>query len=285
MGYGRWTNEEWTRYSEFRIRGRGVQEIYSSRGMQDKYDPALISTRESRDSADHPESTPVIIGLDVTGSMSRILQLVANKLGELVTTVLERNPVPGPQIMFNAIGDSTCDVAPLQVTQFESDIRIARQLTDLWFERGGGGNGFESYPLAWYFAADRTSTDAWEKRGKKGFLFTMGDDCFPERIRAGEIRRVFGTEQTEDVSVRELLKKTQQKYEVFHLMLMEGGSAAQIDPDRWRDLMGERAITVTDHTRIPEIIISILETVAGKNKEEIIKSWDPQTGDAVRKCR
>ena len=36
----------------------------------------------------------------------------------------------------------------------------------------------ESYELALYFAAYKTSCDAWEKRQKKGYLFTLGDERF-----------------------------------------------------------------------------------------------------------
>ena len=78
--------------------------------------------------------------------------------------------------MAMAIGDAECDRAPLQVTQFEADIRLADQLRELWIEGGGGGNRGESYHLPWAFAAMRTSTDCFERRGRKGYLFTIGDE-------------------------------------------------------------------------------------------------------------
>lgn len=282
MGCGAWRAEDWKKYSSARISGRSVGEIYSANKIDKKYDPKNIQFRESRDSADHPVTTPIIIGLDVTGSMSDLLDVTAKKLGEMVKDILERNPVEGPQIMFNAVGDSICDRAPLQATQFESDIRIANQLTELWFERGGGGNRFESYPLVWYFAANKTRTDAWEKRKQKGVIFTIGDDCYPDKLTAQEIERVFGDKVSEDINTEGLLAQVGRKYDVFHLMVMERRSESVVNLPKWRKLMGERAIAVTDCGAIPQIIVSLLESVAGRDNEEIIASWNGDTQIAVR---
>ncbi len=282
MGYGAWSSADWKKYSSARISGKNVADIYSATYMDPKYDPKNIAVRESFDSEDHPVTTPVMIGLDVTGSMSDLLDITAKKLGEMVKDILERQPVEGPQIMFCAVGDSICDRSSLQATQFESDIRIASQLTDLWFERGGGGNGFESYPLVWYFAANKTKTDAWEKRQKKGIIFTLGDDGYPEKLTKQEIEKVFGDKVNEDINTRALLAQVSRKYEVFHLMVMDRRSERTVKLPKWRDLMGERAIAVTDVKAIPEIIVSLLENIAGRETEDIINSWDGDTQLAVR---
>lgn len=282
MGYGSWSSADWKNYSSARISGKNVNDIYNATNIDPKYDPKNIKVRESMDSADHPVTTPIMIGLDVTGSMGDLLDVTANKLGELVNDILDRQPVEGPQIMFCAVGDSICDRAPLQTTQFESDIRIASQLTELWFEQGGGGNGFESYPLVWYLAANKTRTDAWDKRQKKGVIFTLGDDGFPTKLTKQEIERVFGDHVSEDIDTRALLAQVSRKYDVFHLMILDRRSEQRVNLPAWRKLMGERAIAVTDVRAIPEIIVSLLESVAGKDTEEIINSWDGDTQLAVR---
>lgn len=295
MGRGTFTTTDWENYAQQNVRGKTTNQIYTSTGLKDKYDPKDVM-RESRDSDDHPESTPIIIGLDVTGSMSNILNEVAQQLGDMVTEILEREPVKDPQIMFNAIGDSHCDDVPFQCTQFESDIRIAKQLTELYFEKGGGGNGFESYPLAWYFAANHTVCDNFEKRGKKGFLFTMGDDSYPKTLNSQELQRIFDDrlEGASELTMNEVLTQASRKWEIFHLCLKEGSNMsyrnwdgsdeAERVIDEWTSLLGERAIPVSDYKKIPQIIVSILERMAGKSIDEIAESWDGSTSVVVREA-
>lgn len=294
MGSGTFTTKDWENYAQSHIRGRGVSQIYTSSYMKDEFDPKGVM-REARDSDEHPNSTPIIIGLDVTGSMSNILNEVAQQLGMLVTEILERQPVSDPQILFGAVGDSTCDTFPFQCTQFESDIRIAEQLTQLYFEKGGGGNCFESYPLAWYFAANHTSTDNFEKRGKKGFLFTMGDDSYPRKLTREEIQYIFGEDiEKDELPIDEVLSQASRQWEIFHLCLKQGSNmsfsygwgASNTDEiiDSWTKILGERAIPVSDYTKIPQIIVSILEAMAGKSVDDIAASWDGSTAVVIREA-
>lgn len=282
MGSGSWTHADWDSYTTSRgyTATSTARDLYTSRYMKDEFDPKGITFRESCDSDEHPNSTPIILGLDVTGSMSSVLETVSHKLNTLITEIFDRQPVTDPQICFMAFGDAYCDSAPLQVTQFESDIRIAEQLNDIYFERGGGGNDGESYMLPWYFAARHTKIDSYDKHGKKGFLFTIGDEnCLP-KLTKEQIKKFIGDDVQDDITSEELLTEVNRKYEVYHLIV---DPVVYQEPQKnWKKLLGKNCLFVEDIDKIPEIVVSILELHAGKTTDEIVDSWDGSTKMVVR---
>jgi len=153
MGGGSWTTQAYCNYSA--SRGRTVstsyvngvataslansaystQEFYKASRLDEALKPDKVM-RECCDTEEHPETIPVIFGLDVTGSMGSSLELVAKKLNEIMTRIYQE--VKDVEFMIMGIGDLYCDDAPIQISQFESDIRIAEQLEKVYFERGGG---------------------------------------------------------------------------------------------------------------------------------------------------
>jgi hypothetical protein len=178
MGSGSFDPKDWAKHAT--TSGHAYKTIYdiTSKQLDPDLDPKGVKVRESRDGIDNPISNAIIIGLDVTGSMGNVIDVMVKKgVPLLMSEIYDRKPVTNPQVMFMAIGDAEAgDHAPLQVTQFESDIRIAKQIEKIWIEGHGGGNRYESYILPWYFASMHTSIDCFEKRGKKGYLFTVGDE-------------------------------------------------------------------------------------------------------------
>ena len=277
MGGGRWTNDDWSGYTKT-TRSARREEIFTSRELKDALNPAKIRVRESCDSPDNPNSTPIIIGLDVTGSMGIIAEVMAKEsLGTLIAGIYERRPIPDPHVMLMGIGDVTGDRAPLQATQFEADIRVAEQLKEIWLEGNGQGNGFESYDLPWYFAANRTVIDSYTKRGKKGYLFTIGDENPPkETLDITNLRRVFGPTVEVGTTVAQALADAQQRYAVFHVVVEEGGYARTALPrvkGAWRELLGPNAIMLKNYTHVSEVILSVIEVAEGADAETVISSW------------
>ena len=225
MGSGAWSRSSWDSYSSTNVKGVSDAGLFTTKTLVNELDPKGVTVRESRDSADNPNSTALIVGIDQTGSMGSLARMMIREgCNTLATEIYDRKPISDPHIMFMGIGDAEMyEVAPLSVTQFEADIRIAEQLQKIYLEGRGGGNSSESYTFPWYFAAMHTSIDCFEKRGKKGYLFTAGDECVPPPIKAGLIEKYLGYRPEKDAfSAEELLMMVSRKYHVFHLMVEQG---------------------------------------------------------------
>ena len=61
MGAGRWDQNAWNDYASRNVHGRSRDDLFRARRMEPEFDPALIRMRESRDGADNPQSTPIIL--------------------------------------------------------------------------------------------------------------------------------------------------------------------------------------------------------------------------------
>ena len=283
MGGARWDEDDWKRASGATA-GKRTEDIFTASGMHPKLNPYGV-VRESRDSLVNPNSNAIIIGLDVTGSMGIIADAMAREgLGILVEEILKRKPVSDPHILACGIGDSYCDDAPLQITQFEADIRIADQLKMIWLEKGGGGNSHEGYHLPWYFAAQHTQIDCFEKRGKKGYLFTVGDEEPPEELLAKHAKAIFGDSLQRNLSVAELLTLVSRMYHVFHVVVEEGSYARAYLPQvlkKWNKLLGQRVLRLKDYRRLAEVVVSAMEVNEGRDRELVAKSWSGDTSVVV----
>ena len=281
MGYGSYKAKDWDKLRNSRgiNSSSSVNDIFKNSNVDPKYDPRNINVRESRDSADSPESTPIIIGFDDTGSMGYLAQEIAqNSLNKTVTEIYDKNPVTNPHVMCAAYGNAG-DVGPLQVTQFEADIKIVEQLLDLWIPLRGMGDSGD--PLLWYFAAKHTSIDSWEKRGKKGFLFTIGDDTIKRPIFNDKIYDIFGDSADHMViEPKEFLEMAQEKYHVFHIITKPLRADVL---DKWLDLLPDgTAIVDADNVKnLYMVIISIMQLVNGMERKEILNQWPEGVRDGI----
>jgi len=290
MGFGSFSASDWKSYSGT-IKDKAVDKIYTSTSTPKEFLPSEITVREAFDTTDNPETTPIILALDVTGSMGSVLESCAKNIGELMLSIIDRKTVLGPQIASMAIGDVICDSEPaLQFTQFESDNRCAHQLTQLHFTRGGGGNDNESYSLAWLAGAYLTDCHALTKRNKKGYLFTFGDELPTQHLTFEHIRKIFPNADLVPCSETGIdsetaLRAAETKWHCFHIIIAQG-SYARARPkevlEHWTNLMGQRAIVLDNVNNISEVITSIIEVNEGRDAKEVIESWDGSKALSVK---
>jgi len=262
---------------------------YTSRSLPQQFDPKKIKVRESRASAANPDPIPVIVGLDVSGSMGKVVEACRKGLGTLFEQIIDKKIVSDPHVLAMAIGDVECDRAPVQATQFESEpVVIGKQIEELYLEGGGGGNDHESYLGPLYFALNKTDCDAF-KVGKKGFLFTVGDEQPQLNLDSGSIRRFFGDGDAKSYTAEELVKLVEKDWHYFHVIVDEGSYAASRPEavDRaWKKLLGQNVLHLKDHRKLAELIVATTAVVYGRDKDdaaggdvtikEAIKDLDPR---------
>ena len=213
--------------------------------------------------------------------------MVRTGFPKLFEEIYARRPVADPHVMFLGIGDAECDELPLQISQFEAGMRLADQLTDIYLEGNGGGNNYEGYTLAWYVAAMHTKIDCFDKRSKKGYLFTVGDEEPTPTLFARDIERLLGVKPQTDLSARQLLDMASRMYHVFHVIVEEGSYArSRLDRvvSKWTDLLGQRTIRLADHTKLSEVIVSAIQVTEGDTVDTVVNSWSGDTSLVVAKA-
>ena len=269
MGGTAWSDAHYrSRAAHLRASGRSAfgydEDIRTGKavaGVHAKLDPSRMKNhcRESRDSDAHPASNAVAVLFDVTGSMQRVPRILQKTLCTLMGLCLRKGYLDDPAILVGAVGDATCDRAPLQVGQFESGNEIEDDLNRLFLEGGGGGQQTESYELALYFLARKTAMDCLEKRGKKGYAFLIGDEMPYRCVKSKEVRRVFGDVLQADIPLRDILEEARQKFEVY--FILPNLTSYYHDKKIWRcwqSLLGQNAMKLEDPAGISELIASTI---------------------------
>lgn len=239
-----------------------VFEQNRKRTIHESMDPKKALLREARDSATHPNTYPIILGLDMTGSMGDIpMLLIKNGLPDLMGGIIQKG-VLDPALLFVPFGDHECDDYPLQVSQFESgDVELDMWLTRTYIEGGGGGNGGESYIIPWYYAINHTVTDAWEKRKQKGLIVTIGDEPFLDTIPKSAIEEIFGVNKGEkSFTAKELYQMVSEKWDVYHIHIKHNS----YDTNRWEKLLGKNLIVTPDYKEVPKLIVDLVASHALK---------------------
>src|SRR6516162_6091580 len=255
MGTTRWSDDHYRDREKLRRRtgkdafeyDHAVRTGTADRAVHPRMNPRGVTVRESRDSDAHPQSHAVAVLFDVTGSMQGVPRVLQARLPKLMGLLIRKGYLDHPQILIGAIGDATCDAAPLQVGQFESGIEIEEDLGKLYLEGGGGGHITESYELALYFMARHTAIDCFEKRGQRGYLFVIGDEIPYAMIKRKEVEALIGDRLQANISVEEAVAELQRIYDVYFVLPRmtshwNNGTVLR----RWAQLLGQNVLRLEE---------------------------------------
>jgi len=277
MGHGIYSFSNRKIRSQKIYNNKNIKDIFKLKNLNKNMDPSTIDFRESRDSDEHPNSIPIIIGLDVTGSMGTVPHhLIKNGLPNMISNLIKNN-IQDSQILFMGIGDHKTDSAPLQISQFESsDDLLDKWLTSIYIEGRGGRNGGESYMLAWYFASQYTSIDSYEKRNKKGYLFTIGDEPVFNSISKSNLKLIFKDKfkninqsltfdniwennidnKNDKFLTIDLLNEAKKLYNIYHIHVKQTKNGKiESTIEKWKNLIGNNNLLIAEKREdIPNII-------------------------------
>jgi hypothetical protein len=218
---------------------------------------------ESRDNPDHPNSNAVIVTFDVTGSNIDNARIVQKKLPTLMG--LLGKYLPDPQVMIAANDDILAvGTNSVQLSEFESDIRIDESIRNLLLTGNGGGNDGESYELMLYGIARKTILDCLEKRKRKGYLFIYADEPIRLQVQPDDVYRIYGERIEERIPFARIVKELEQQY---HVMVMwPANSTYQHSYEQYKHLFGEERVKILES---PEWICEFIGTAIGINEQKL----------------
>ena len=269
MGSGSWSNASYASYNTSvgktydHSTNRVLDQEYKAVRLDEGLNPQRFKVRECANSEEHPNTIPVILALDVTGSMGRACKETAEALGVIMTDLYEK--FTDIEFCVMGIGDLAYDSAPVQMSQFESDVRIAEALDKIFMEHGGGGNGYESYTAAWYMGLKRTKLDCYDQQGRKGIIITMGDEPLNPYLPVNKLNRYTGATEEKDIETEELLKEVTKKFNVYHIAVKDPADSYGYYKDaihRSFKILGERFKVSTINDLSKTIVDCISDSLA-----------------------
>lgn len=272
MGSGVWTASAYRDYATKRgmsISVDGVLNIdsnqshFTNRSLSEDLNPQNI-IRECCNTEEHPNTLPVILALDVTGSMGDVAVEIAKKLNPIMTDILSKHR--DIEFCVMGIGDLAYDYAPIQMSQFESDTRIAEHLDKIYFEFGGGGNDYESYTAAWYMGVNHSKLDCWGQ-GRKGIIITIGDEFLNPYLPHRALSCVTGDKLQGNIETAQLYDIAKEKFDIYHIDVAHGfrasGQKSRIND--FAETIGKSHCFPANLNNISDTIIDIIDSAQQDN--------------------
>ena len=200
---------------------------------------------------------PIVIGIDVTGSMIDWPGEIFDRLPLLYQTLAKYRP--NAEFSFCAIGDATSDRFSLQVNDFSKDINeLEKAVKALGAEGGGGGQITESYELFGYYMLNHCKTP----NATSPFLLIFGDETFYNKVNPDQVKHYVGDDMQSPLSSKEMWRNLMQRFELFYLQKPYGRGDAIITSDvkgKWSKTIGrQRVIDIPSMDRSVDIGMGLI---------------------------
>jgi hypothetical protein len=245
---------------------------YTDRGQPD---PQLTDARKRIRSS---SKNPLVIAVDVTGSMQRWPFEIFDRLPLLYNTLSQYRP--DLEISFCAIGDAACDRWPLQTTDFSKGFDLERYLKALYGE-GGGGDEPESYGLF----AHWVNTHVTLEQARRPFLIVFGDATMHETVQGGQISHFMGDEHrdVDSVAAWQQVAKTWNTW----FLRRPGGRKGDSVHSQWSRAVGEQQVVqIDDELRAVDYAMGLIARTwghFGDFKENMLARQDEAKVDELAK--
>lgn len=265
----------------------GVLKVHPSLDPSRKNKAGII-IRECLDSETHNNSLGIATIFDGTGSMRENPKAFLKSLPAVMPLLIQAGWADNPQMLFGVVGDETGDKVPLQIGQFEGSNEMDSALANVILEGNGQTNLHESYGLALYFMARYANLDSFNKRGKKGYLFIIGDEMPFPFVSAKQVMRIIGepTPTGKDIPIEEVINEVERR---FHLFWIQPAGTRYFNNDeinaRLQYLFGQRLIRLENPALIAETIVAAVAANEGQDiGEQVAQLAGKSAADIVAKA-
>ncbi len=207
-------------------------------------DPKKMISTESKN--------PVIVAVDVTGSMASWPFEIFDRLPLLFNTLSQYRP--DVEICFAAIGDASVDRWPLQVTSFASGYDLEQLLGSL-FGEGGGGDAPESYGLFAHWVNTHVEIQPTEE---PPFLLLFGDITMHAKIQRQQVKHYLGDDLRSDLDSVQEWQKVTQKWNTWFLRRPLGKHGDAIDQQWGRAIGSQKIFHIEDEQRAVDYAMGLI---------------------------
>ncbi|MBI4143955.1 hypothetical protein HY486_01780 [Candidatus Woesearchaeota archaeon] len=239
---------------------RRAYDVHAGRSYDNARTSGVSATKCAPTSLKTDSSVPVVILVDVTGSMDEWPATIFSKLPYLD---LEGKEYLGKdmEICFAAVGDAHSDKYPLQVQRFAKGTDMKKCLEALIIEGNGGGGARESYELgALYFARNVKMPNA-----TKPILIYICDEGIYDFVDSSQAKTWAKTDISQRMSSKEAFEELKSKYSCYAIRKSYGSSSGdrRSEEDReiqeqWEEYFGaDRVCDLPEAGRVVDVIFGI----------------------------